>query len=147
MLVFLTKYYLFSALLTSTRGCDWFIPIGSLQNRRSLVYVEDVVTAAQLVAEHPHTPGNIYNVVGHETVTMHEILAAIYKALDKPIPFVRLAAFPVTFAVFIGEKGLALLGKRSPLTADTIQQLVTDEVYAGDRLSQLGITYTSLNQG
>ena len=125
----------------------WFRPIGALRNRRSLTYVDDVAIAARFVAEHPDTAGRIYNVVGHESVTMHEILTAIYQALGKPMPRLSVPAFLAVSGAFILEKALRLSGKRSPLTVDTIRQIVDDEVYSGERLRQLGMTYTPLNVG
>ncbi|MHB8624648.1 MAG: NAD-dependent epimerase/dehydratase family protein [Aggregatilineales bacterium] len=126
----------------------WFIPVGRLQNRRSLTYVDDMACAARFVAEHPSTPGNTYNVVGHEDVTMREILSAIYRVLDRPLPPVRLPAFVALPGVFVVEKGLELLGKRSPLTMETFQQLVSDEVYSGEKLRRLGLqTFVPLDQG
>jgi UDP-glucose 4-epimerase len=125
----------------------WFLPVGKLQNRRSLTYVEDLACAAQLAAEHPGAAGKTYNVVGHETVTMHEVLAAIYGALGKPLPSLRIPKGLALAGAFGLEKGLALVGKRSPLPVETIQQLVTDEVYSGDRLRKLGARFTPLDEG
>jgi UDP-glucose 4-epimerase len=127
-------------------GKGWFLPIGDLHNRRSLTYVEDVGPAAQIAAEHAAVPGLIYNVVGNEAATMAAILTAIYGAYDKSVPGVHLPAFLPMLGVTALEKGVSLMGKRSPLTRDTLQQFISSEVYSGERLRQVGFTSTPLEE-
>jgi len=125
----------------------WFIPIGTLRNQRSLTYVEDVARVAQWAVESPNSAGQTYNVVGHEGVSMHAILSAIYGALGRSLPAWRLPAFAVLPAVFAIDKGLSLFGKRSPLNLDTVRQLINDEVYAGEKLRNGGFqAFTPLEQ-
>ena len=126
----------------------WFVPIGTLQNQRSMTYVDDVARAAQFAAEHPSTYGQVFNVVGQETVTMHEILSAIYTVLDKPLPQVRIPGSIALSGIQFMNRAMALMGKQSPLTSEAIEQLVTDEVYSGAKLRRLGLeTFTPLSQG
>jgi UDP-glucose 4-epimerase len=52
-------------LLKLLRGIDkgWFPPLPETHNKRSLVSLEDVVTAACLVAEDPRTPDQVQNAI------------------------------------------------------------------------------------
>lgn len=116
----------------------WFIPIGSLQNVRSLTYVEDVAQAALLVAEHPNTPGNIYNLVSYESAKMQDILDAIYKGLNRRRPNFCLPVTLVMSLLWVTQYGMAMLGKRGSITSDTLQQFIIDETYSGSKLRQIG---------
>lgn len=116
----------------------WFVPMGNLQNVRSLTYVEDVAQAAILVAEHPASPGNIYNLVGYESAKMQDILDAIYIGLNRRRPKFCLPSILVMSLVWLTQHSMALLGKHSPVTSETLQQFVIDETYSGSKLRQLG---------
>ncbi len=126
----------------------WFMPIGNLKNVHSLTYVEDVARAAITAAERPETSGHVYNVVGHETPTLREILTAIYSAVGRSMPRVSIPLLAAQSAATITEKGLAMAGKRSPLSREAISQLVRNEAYSGVRLRQMGLTpTTTLSEG
>ncbi len=57
-----------------------FIPIGRGENRRTLVHEKDVARAAILAANHPATPGNIFNVTDGHFHTVDEIITTICNA-------------------------------------------------------------------
>lgn len=126
----------------------WFIPIGSLTNRRSLTYVEDTARVAILAAQHPQTPGHIYNVVGHSAPTQHEIMAAIYAACEQTVPSLRLPASVAQLGAGALETVFKMAGKHSPITRETISQFVEDETYSSEALSAIGFTPSvSLEEG
>ncbi len=126
----------------------WFLPIGNLQNVHSLTYVSDVARAAQLAAEHPGVAGGIYNVVGHETPTMREVLEAIYGLSGGRLPAMRIPARLALLSAHVAEKGMALANRRSPVTPDSVRQLIQDEAYSGAALRSLGFdTSVSLEEG
>jgi nucleoside-diphosphate-sugar epimerase len=116
----------------------WFIPIGNLQNRHSLTFVDDVARAALLVAANDGAPYRVYNVVGHESPTIEEILSAIYAANGRQLPALRLPRSLAVSGVEILERVSRLFGKQAPLSREAVRQLIEDEVYDGSRLRKLG---------
>ncbi|MGA2403879.1 MAG: NAD-dependent epimerase/dehydratase family protein [Syntrophobacteraceae bacterium] len=62
-----------------------FIPIGSGNNRRTLVYDKDVARAVVLAMRHPAAGGRIYNVTDGRFHTVAEIITAICTALGRNI--------------------------------------------------------------
>jgi nucleoside-diphosphate-sugar epimerase len=63
-----------------------FLPVGRGVNRRTLVYEEDVASAALLAAVHAAAAGRIYNVTDGEVHTFREIAAVICDVLDRRPP-------------------------------------------------------------
>ncbi len=114
-----------------------FLPVGSLQNVRSLTYVDDgAARAALLVAQQPSSAP--VNLVAHEAVPMHAILDAIYAACSKQRPRLHLPAPLVGAGAGLAEFAFSVIGKRSPLTRDGIAQLTQSETYSGAKLRALG---------
>lgn len=71
------------------------IPIGRGNNRRTLVYDRDAARAAVLALEHDAAAGALFNVSDGRMHAMHEILAAMCRALGRRPPRVFI---PETFA-------------------------------------------------
>lgn len=117
-----------------------FLPIGNLSNVHSLTHVDDVARASLIAAEHQDAAGRIFNVVGHESPTMQEILTAIYTANDRVLPQFRVPSFLALLGAYSLEKSLGLIGKRSQVTVDAIRQLTEDETYSGQSLYRLGFS-------
>ncbi|MBE2268105.1 MAG: NAD-dependent epimerase/dehydratase family protein [Anaerolinea sp.] len=115
-----------------------FLPVGSLKNTRSLTHVDDASKAALLVANSPSCANQAYNLVAHDSVNMEAILDAIYAAFGKRRPRIGIPAPLVHGGVGLAEIGLGLIGKRSPLTRESIGQLTQSETYSGAKLRALG---------
>jgi UDP-glucose 4-epimerase len=115
-----------------------FLPVGDLHNRRSLTAVADVATAAQLALSTPAMSGQIYNLVGYEDPSLHDILHAMYSAAGRTMPLLRLPVPLVAAGVEGGERLFRLLGRHFPVPREAFDQLVQDEVYSGGKLRALG---------
>jgi nucleoside-diphosphate-sugar epimerase len=125
-----------------------FLPIGNLRNVHSLTHVDDVARAALTAAEHPQAAGAAFNLVGHESPTLHDILSAIYAASGRELPGIRIPTALALIGAFTLEGSLGLLGKRSPLPVESLRQLIEDEAYSGAMLRGLGFRpQVSLSEG
>ncbi|MCC6612259.1 MAG: NAD-dependent epimerase/dehydratase family protein [Anaerolineae bacterium] len=116
----------------------WFLPIGDLTNRRSLTYVDDVANAAVLCLERDEAAGRIYNLVGHEALTMRMILDGIYAACERQRPAISIPATLARLGARGLQAGFSLVGRRSPLTLEQIALLTESETYSGAQLRALG---------
>lgn len=80
----------FLALLRAVdRG--WPLPLSSVHNRRSLIYVGNLVDTIVRCAERPEAAGRTYLVSDGEPVSTPNLIRAIARALDRPA---RLFPFP-----------------------------------------------------
>jgi UDP-glucose 4-epimerase len=113
-----------------------FVPVGSGANRRTLVYEEDVVSAALLAAENPAAVGQTYNVTDGQIHTLAEIIKMICQALGRPAPKLSIPAEPVRIAAGLVEAALNRLGKSSPIGRGLVDKLVEDIAVSGQRLTE-----------
>ena len=60
------------------------LPLGAIVNRRSLIYVENLVDALMLCATHPVAAGETYLVSDGEDVSTPELLRKLSHALGVP---------------------------------------------------------------
>jgi len=116
-----------------------FVPVGNCSNRRTLVHVQDVVTAALLAAQHPAAAGQIFNVTDGQVHTLNEIIAAICQALGRRPPRLYVPVAPVRLAAGLLEDALGIMGRQSPVGRSTIDKFVEDVAAHGDRIqTELG---------
>ena len=127
------------ATLTRAIQRGRYVPVGRLDNQRSLTYVADVAHAALLAATAPTAAGGVFNLVGHEAAPMRDILAAIYAAQGRALPPLRIPASVARAGAWTLDRGLGLLGRHVGL-GEALRQLTGDEVYSGAALRALGFT-------
>lgn len=94
------------------------LPFAKLQNRRSLVYVGNLVDALMLCISHPGAAGQTFLVSDVEAVSTSELIQQMSKALGRPG---RL--FPMPLTLF--SRMMRLIGKASVFDRLT-QSLVVD---------------------
>ena len=94
------------------------LPLGSVNNKRSLVFVDNLCDALLQCAKHPAAPGRVYLISDGEDVSSAELVQGIATALDRPS---RLLPIP-TSLMYIGAR---LLWKTATFERLT-QSLVVD---------------------
>ena len=107
----------------------WFVPVGRGQNRRTLVFDEDVAAAVSVAAVHPNAPGRIYNVTDGGFHSMRNIIDAISAALGRRAPRWHVPVPPVRGVLALG----GLIDRRLPRRLDTYLE---DIAVRGDRIGQ-----------
>ena len=113
-----------------------FVMVGDGHNRRTLVHVADVCSAALLVAEHPLAGGKTYNVTDGQVHTLREVIDTICLTLGQRSPRFHLPATPINLAAGLLEDALRTLGKGSPIERATIQKLLEDVAVSGRKIQQ-----------
>jgi UDP-glucose 4-epimerase len=83
----------------------WPLPLGSIRNRRSLLYLGNFVDAIRLCVEHPAAAGQTFLLDDGEAISTPDLICAMGLAMGRPV---HLLAAPVWVLKFVG----ALLGKR-----------------------------------
>lgn len=84
----------------------WPLPLGAIRNRRSLLYLGNLVDAIRLCVEHPAAAGQTFLLDDGEAVSTPDLIRAVAHAMGRSA---RLPAVPVSVVEFAG----ALLGKRA----------------------------------
>jgi nucleoside-diphosphate-sugar epimerase len=76
------------------------LPLGAIRNRRSLLYVGNLVDAIDAALDAPSPPAGVHFITDAESVSVPALVAAIGKALGIPV---RLKAVPVRLLMFAGQ--------------------------------------------
>jgi nucleoside-diphosphate-sugar epimerase len=92
--------------LLQTVNKGWPLPLGGIHNRRSLLYIGNLVDAILVVLKHPDAANKLYLLSDGHDVSTSQLVELIAKALNKP---------PRLFAVPQGLLRLVaiLMGKSS----------------------------------
>ena len=105
----------------------WFPPLPEVNNRRSMIHVDDLVQALMLVAEDKRANGEIYIATDGEQYSSRQIYEEICAALNKPVP--RWSVPRVIFDI------VSLMSSRLRYSVD---KLLGDECYSSKKLKSLG---------
>lgn len=112
----------------------WFPLLPDTGNKRSMVWVEDVVQAALLAASRPEANGKTYLVTDGQVYSTRRIQAAIYAALDRPLPRMAVPLGLLQAFARIGDAVGRVRGRRFPLDSLALAKLIGSACYNGDRI-------------
>ncbi|NWF36783.1 NAD-dependent epimerase/dehydratase family protein [Mariprofundus sp. KV] len=116
-----------------------FPPLPEVNNRRSMVHVDDVVQAAMLAAEHAEAAGQIYIVTDGESYSTRQMYEWICEALHKPLPVWNLPLFVLKLLAKVGDLIGALRGRRFVFDSDGLDKLTGSASYSSAKIErQLG---------
>lgn len=113
-----------------------FIPIGKGNNRRTLVHSADVARAALQVAESPVARGRIYNVTDGTPHTFNEVMTAICRALQRPVPKWSAPVTPIRISMEMAARSAQFFGQTLPVNAGTVDKLVEDIAVSSERIQR-----------
>ena len=127
--------------LAEAIACGRYLPIGSGDNRRTLVHEKDLARAIAVAADHPDARGGTFNVSDGRPHRLTEIVDAMYRAIGRTSPRLRL---PVAAARILAAGGDVLgrvSGRKMPITRDTLDKYLEDVAIDATRIQRvLGFT-------
>lgn len=107
-----------------------FPPLPELDNKRSMVHVDDAVQAALLAGEHPRASGETYIVTDGRHYSTREIYQAMRSALGKPP-----ARWNLPLSCWRAVAGLGdLLGRGFPLNSKVLEKLTGSAWYSSEKI-------------
>ena len=93
-----------------------FVMLGSGENVRQVIYVDDLAACLLLAAEHPSAVGQTFVFAGTEVMTTNAMAAQVAAALGRRPPRLRIPIWPFRAAAAVLESTLRPLGIQPPLT-------------------------------
>jgi dihydroflavonol-4-reductase len=97
-------------------GRGAFVMLGSGENVRQVIYVDDLAECLLRAAEHPGAVGQTFVFAGSEVMTTNIMVAQIAAALQRRPPRIRVPVWPFRAAAAVLESTLRPLGIQPPLT-------------------------------
>lgn len=113
-----------------------FPPLPETQNRRSMVHVNDVVTAALLAAEKSEAAGQIYIVSDGQQYSTRQLYDWIRAAIGKPA-----ISWAIPYCLFallanIGDLIGAMIGRRFPFDTTALGKLTGSAWYSSAKIER-----------
>ncbi len=115
-----------------------FPPLNITTNRRSMISVDDLVTAALLVAEHAQAKNEIFIVSDGHAYSTFSIYQSMCQALNKHPARWRLPVWPLFALAKIGDGIGRLTGRPFAFNSQALQRLTGSACYLNDKLCRLG---------
>ena len=111
-----------------------FVPVGNGQNLRTMVYIDDLVRAAILTAEHPRAAGAIFNVTDGKIHTLNDVLAAIAGALGKSSPHFHLPYKPMKAMTTLADRLTQTLHLPAPKFTPLVDKMIENVAVSGEKI-------------
>lgn len=111
-----------------------FPPLPEVNNKRSMVHVEDVVQAALLAAEKPEAAGQVYIVTDGHSYSTRQIYDWIREALGKPSSSLTIPLAWLRTMAKVGDGIGKLRGRRFMLDSDALDKLIGSAWYSSAKI-------------
>lgn len=111
-----------------------FPPLPETGNRRSLVHVDDLLSAMRLAAEDPRAGGRTYIVAGSETPSGRALFDAMRRALGRPPVGWSVPAPLLASLAGLGDRLGSLRGRRLPFDSEALVRLLGSACYSAERI-------------
>ncbi len=114
----------------------WFPPLPETGNRRSMVHVDDVIRAIELVAARPEANGQTY-IVAHPRAVSGAVLYQTLRAVlgQSPVRWC-VPAYGLRFAAQLCDLISRPLGRSLPLSRETVSALLDSACYSPSKLER-----------
>lgn len=113
-----------------------FPPLPETANHRSLVHVDDVVSAMRLVAEDDRANGRTYIVASPEAPSGRQLYDALRHALGMPGCTWHVPELPLKWAARLGDGLEVLTRRRLPLDSEALSRLLGSAWYSSARIER-----------
>ncbi len=111
-----------------------FPPLPEMNNRRSMVHVDDVVRAAILVVEKAEAVNKTYIVTDGEAYSTRQMYEWICDALHKPIPGWSVPLSVLNVLARVGDMIGATRGRRFMFDSDALEKLTGSACYSSAKI-------------
>lgn len=111
-----------------------FWPIGNGRNRRTMIFIDDLVRAAVLAAQHPKAAGQVFNVTDGQIHTFNDVLKAMAGAMGKPPPFAYLPYKPMRMISAMTDHLTHALHLPLPKLEPLVAKMIEDVAASGEKL-------------
>lgn len=127
-----------------------YVAVGPGQNRKSLVYVDNLVAATLSLWARTNTPAfEVYNVVDKPDLTSRAIAEAVHRALERSLPAINVPTWAALMAAKPFDAVIALTGLNLPVSSDRVRKFVeANTTYSADKLARSGFRpFVTLEEG
>lgn len=133
----LTEGWIPRLISTARRG--WLPPLPKIENRSSMIFVNDVAAALMLAASHPRAVGRTYILSDGESYSTRAIYESICRVLKQPVPSWGTPLGCFRLASLMADGVGKIIGRRVPLDREAFNTLFGSAWYSNERIrNELG---------
>lgn len=114
----------------------WFPPLPETGNHRSLVHVDDVVSAMLLVVDDDRANGQTYIITGPEAPSGRQLYDTMRAVLELPRRHWSVPEIVLRVAAKCGDGLEDLLRRRIPLNSEVVNRLLDSAWYSSARITR-----------
>ncbi|MCK5871675.1 MAG: NAD-dependent epimerase/dehydratase family protein [Methylococcales bacterium] len=114
----------------------FFPPLPEVNNQRSMVHINDVVSATLLVAQHAKAAKQLYIVSDGESYSSRQLYEWICDALNKPIPPMTIPLILMELLAKIGDVMGRCCGRRFIFDSDVNHKLLGSACYSSAKIEK-----------
>ena len=119
----------------------WFIPFPTVNNKRSMVHVNDVVDAAILTAITNKSSGQIFIISDGREYSTRQIYELICTSLGKKAPRWGIPLLFLKFISLLGDLVNYISGKRISIDSENFEKLFGSSIYSNKKaVKELGFS-------
>jgi nucleoside-diphosphate-sugar epimerase len=112
------------------------LPFGRIRNRRSMVYVGNVVDAALRAVDSPAGAGKVFLVCDERPYGTAEVYSQICRAMGKPPLLRNVPVWLLKFAGRVGDLAEIILRRPMPLDSEMVARIAGDLCFDSGRIAR-----------
>ncbi len=120
---------------------NWFPPFPKIDNKRSMIHVNDVVQAALRAASSDKSIGQVYILCDGIDYSTRKLYENIRESMGKKVPRWGVPLSSLSFIAKIGDMLKIIIGRRILFDSDNLQKLIGNSYYSSEKIkNELGFT-------
>jgi nucleoside-diphosphate-sugar epimerase len=100
------------------------LPLGAIDNRRSFLYVGNLVDAIAVCSSHPSAKNQLFLISDAEQISTPTLIDRIARSLNTPVTLLPIPPQMLKFLGNLGDMGQSILKKSLPLNSGVINKLL-----------------------
>lgn len=115
----------------------FFPPWPRIENRRSMIHVDDVIETAMLVSRKPQAAGQVFFVTDGRYYSTRQIYEWICAAVDAPVRRWSIPMSLLSGLALIGDGASAISGRNMPFNSDVLSKLAGSSAYDSAKIRDM----------
>jgi nucleoside-diphosphate-sugar epimerase len=100
------------------------LPFGGIKNRRSFVFVGNLVDAIITCLDHPHAANQIFLISDNQDVSTPELIRLIAQQIQQTCQLLPISPTLLKFLGYLGDQAESISGKNLPFNTYNIDRLL-----------------------
>lgn len=115
-----------------------FLMIGNGKNKKTVIYIKNVISIVMYLLDHFEKQFNIYNLIDYPIITTNDLVNTIAQINQKKISKVKIPLNIATVIITVFNGIMKLIGRNSLISKKRLKKFCADTEYYADKIRQVG---------